>query len=263
MIPSVAGRVRESARELAVRTSMSESDLWKQLLLHLPRLSPGDLSDPSTIRLEAARLADKLLGRRRHYEHWATQPKLESLERFALAFRTCDPAIARDIHERYHYIGSYREGLAHLALYVDGQREVPMALATLSAMDIHQLESMSPAGNQRAESLVLSRLFVFDWAPKNTVSFLLARVNRWIMHNLPQVNTLLTYVNPNLGFSGASYLASNWEPFVQTEAHYSYLKEDYITQRKLMTLPPFVKQLVTRSLYRLQPLKLFRYVLRD
>ena len=45
---------------------------------------------------------------------------------------------------------------------------------------------------------------------------------------------LLTYVNPNLGFTGASYEASNWVYFAREEnTRYSYLDGYYVTDRVL------------------------------
>jgi hypothetical protein len=45
---------------------------------------------------------------------------------------------------------------------------------------------------------------------------------------------LLTYVNPNVGFSGASYKAANWLFFGrEIDTKYAYLNEDYITLRAI------------------------------
>jgi hypothetical protein len=45
---------------------------------------------------------------------------------------------------------------------------------------------------------------------------------------------LFTYVNPNLGFTGVSYRASNWS-LAGTEDNvvYHYINQDYVTDREL------------------------------
>jgi hypothetical protein len=137
-----------------------------------------------------------------------------------------------------------------------------MALATLSPMDIGNLEPLFPVEDSRKRCLVLSRLFAFDWAPRNTISFLLGQMSRWAASEAPEVDWLLTYLNPNLGFTGASYQASNWSLILEMAVRYAYLDDDYITFRALMAVPPERRQALRYSQYALQPLKLFRYGLR-
>jgi hypothetical protein len=81
---------------------------------------------------------------------------------------------------------------------------------------------------------VLSRVFAFDWVPSNTISFLLRRLVGRVRHANENVRVLLTYVNPNLGFTGASYRGSNWSKVaVETGTRYAYLDGDYVTDREL------------------------------
>jgi hypothetical protein len=73
---------------------------------------------------------------------------------------------------------------------------------------------------------------------------------------------LLTYLNPNLGFTGVSYGASNWTHFVEVPARYAYLAGNYVTYRNLTSLPAARRRDLGYSQYQLAPLKILRYQLR-
>jgi hypothetical protein len=50
----------------------------------------------------------------------------------------------------------------------------------------------------------------------------------------PDCRLLLTYVNPNFGFTGVSYRASNWIRIGEEHGtHYYYVDDVYITDREL------------------------------
>ena len=48
----------------------------------------------------------------------------------------------------------------------------------------------------------VSRVYSFDSAPFNAISFLLSRVRHHIRKTCPEVRLLSTAVDPNLGFTG-------------------------------------------------------------
>src|SRR5207302_1161359 len=74
----------------------------------------------------------------------------------------------------------------------------------------------------------------FPGAPRNTISRLLGFVGRAEAQRLG-TRQFLTYVNPNLGFSGTSYLASGWK-LVGDEpgTRYRYVDGRYLTDRELV-----------------------------
>jgi hypothetical protein len=152
-----------------------------------------ELEDLRVIEFEAERLAEKLVSLRQGFRCLKDQPKLSDLSKRDLVLRECSPESARILHERFHYIGSYHEGIAHLGLFVVGHEDFPMALASLAAMDIHLLDPLFTSSEDKRRALVLSRVFAFDWAPRNTISYLLGRVSRWVKMNLPDVLTLFTF----------------------------------------------------------------------
>ena len=54
-LEQVAGPLNAAIQNVAFATGISDRDLEKQLLLHLPRFSPAGLAEPGRIRLEAER----------------------------------------------------------------------------------------------------------------------------------------------------------------------------------------------------------------
>jgi hypothetical protein len=238
---------------------ISERDLYKQLLLHLPRLPWNELTDPQRISREAERLAEVLRKDRKGFESWAAQPKVLVLNKPDATVRPCEPEVAKEIHERFHYLRSYRPGRVHLALYLRSHPQAPAALASISSMDIKHLDWLFDSADEKEGVLVLTRLFAFDWAPPNSISYLLGQVSRWTKRNFPRVSSLLTYINPNLGFTGSSFLAASWRAFLEKRTTYWYLQDTYITNRRLHSLPVMALAQVTHSLYELEALKMLRY----
>ena len=84
------------------------------------------------------------------------------------------------------------------------------------------------------EVLDVSRVFAVESAPANSISTLLSRVRTWVRRNEPSIKLLTTAVDPNLGFTGASYRAANWKKWMTIKAR-PYLYEDgrYVTPRQL------------------------------
>jgi hypothetical protein len=81
----------------------------------------------------------------------------------------------------------------------------------------------------------------------------------------------VTYVNPNLGFTGSAYRAANWTVLAHEHGtHYSYIDNFYVTDRQLITQfgtadPALLrKQLGARFLQnrmRLNPLDVYAFAL--
>ncbi|HUI42273.1 MAG TPA: hypothetical protein VL523_09910 [Terriglobia bacterium] len=257
VLPRAEPLAGAAVKEYAAAAGASERDLRKQVLLHLPRFTPAEIERPDCVRAETERLGERLRARRLPYDDWAGHSRIERLETKSLRFGPVDDRVARVVHERFHYIGTFRAG-RHLGLFLPGSANVPLALLTLSPMDLTNLAEMFPSQDDRDRVRVLSRLFAFDYAPRNTMSYLMGQARKWLRAELPQVGTLLTYLNPNLEFTGASYQASNWRPLLEVPARYAYLHGDYITFRSLMGLAPLKRAAVRYSQYRLQPLKLLR-----
>src|SRR5260370_4549700 len=74
----------------------------------------------------------------------------------------------------------------------------------------HLVPSSIPPTMARG-SVVLSRLLALPGAPQNSLSRLIGGVFDWLRKHDRSVETVLTYNNPNLGFRGTIYRATNWQ----------------------------------------------------
>jgi hypothetical protein len=200
--------------------------LHLQALLHLPRIADQNGQVPT----EAAR--DETIGVARLVppdSEWGWPEESPAGE---WRVRPVDESVARPILERFHYLRSFRTNSRHFGLYRDGSG-YPVALASTSANDVKLLGSMATRnGIPVAQSRVVSRVFGFPAAPHNAISMLLGQVGRFEHRN--GIRMLLTYVNPNLGFNGGSYRASNWTlAGEEPGTAYDYVDGSYETGRAL------------------------------
>jgi hypothetical protein len=253
--------LRRSVEDCAESFEIDRRDIRKQVLLHLPRFGADELQSANTVENETLRLATKLYHLRKGYTDWAKRPPLQILDRRTVEARPCDGGIAQEIYQRFHYIGSCRDAVFNIGLFAQQYPDVPFAVAALSAMDISQLRALAP-NYANDSALVLSRVFAFAWAPKNSISFLLGAVHAWVRRSTPEIHHLVTYLNPNLEFTGSSYYAANWHPLLRTPLRYFYLNDNYITYRTFLTLDSRTQSSVTSSCYELEPLQILCYRVR-
>jgi hypothetical protein len=156
----------------------------------------------------------------------------------------------------FHYVHSYRDGL-HFGLVLPEAEFPPAAVLTLSPLDVPHLQALLPAYSERTTALVVSRLFAFNWAPHNSISYLVGLVRHWLLHHEPDVTTLFTYINPNLGFNAASWRACNWQRIGHKSLRYRYLNGNYLSAREHTMLVPELSRRVEFARYRLQPLEIW------
>jgi hypothetical protein len=188
--------------------------------------------------------------------------------------RSVEPQTAEIVHRACHYLGSFRGDSIHLGLYSDtdtGQHANLVSLVTLSNLDLPHVIPALPPGMKRDQVLVLSRLYSFPWGPRNTISYTLGRVFSWIREHKPDVRILLTYLDPNLGFQGTVYRATNWVLFGREKKNrYLYLDGNYVTDRRMIRdygtadltkLEPLLGNRITSSQQPLRPLEIYSYFL--
>jgi hypothetical protein len=210
-------------RALAVRT-----------LLHLPRLARSDGSVAvRPVEAELRRQAGRLLGDVR-----AVQPAapLAFAPLSALNFGPVAPGQAQLVFSRLHYLRSWRPGSLNFGL-LHPATGFPVALCSLSRYDWHMAtcEIQAFAGMSKEQEIWdVSRVYCCDEAPQNVISFLLARVRDELRRSRPSVALLATRVDPNLGFTGASYRAANWQIAARMPRRpYLYLDGWYVSPRQL------------------------------
>ena len=56
----------------------------------------------------------------------------------------------------------------------------------------------------------LSRLFSFDWCPKNIESYCIGQSIKYIKNNYPKIKYLISFADGNWGHHGYIYQATNW-----------------------------------------------------
>jgi len=258
--------LRSIAELAADQHDVSAHEVFVRLLLYLPRSADGDgrvVAELARRRAEhvAARYAERISPFTD-----CRRPPREFVRARDLRFGEVPEASARPILERFHYLESFRPESSHFGGFADGRLAAQL---TVSRLDLTTIAEQLPPGVSRDEVAVLARVFAFDWAPRNALSFLIARLVRRLRDAAQPPRLLLTYLNPNLGFSGSSYRAANWSLWA-TEAgtRYAYLDAEYITDRALAarfgtaSAERLSAQLGSRirfSRMRLAPLRIYAY----
>lgn len=249
-------------------------DLLRQVLLHLHRFSINEFTEPSLIDNEIKRQADKLIAVKENPSCMFMSSGQASVDLHHSRLDIVDPSTAQFIHQVHHYLGSFRGDGIHLGLYSNEQvnhRPRLMSIVSLSPFDLSHIADALPLGLRQEQVLVLSRLFAFDWCPHNTISYSLGRVFEWLRERLPHIKMLLTYLNPNLGFTGTVYKATNWVLFGrESKRRYLYLDSNYVTDRHMIRaygtadlerLRVLLGDRVLSSVLPLRPLEVYAYFL--
>jgi hypothetical protein len=201
--------------------------LHLQALLQLPRLA----DEEGVVPVELARsLVSELAAELPPTSAWVVagaQPSPRSL-----LFSQFSMAEVLNAMRSFHYLRSPRmDGRAYGVSTGAGDL---VAFCVSSPLDVPHLKTLLARREQPAgpEARVISRVFAFTGAPPNTLSYLLAKAAR--CERGYGVNQLLTYVNPNLGFTGTSYSASGWRLLGEEPGTlYHYLDARYVTDRAL------------------------------
>jgi hypothetical protein len=200
--------------------------LLLQALLQLPRIadSRGAVS-VSAAQSAMKEFADELPAA----EAWLVRDVPTSPR--DLAFRGVHDDVARDVMERFHYLRSARpDGRAYGLHTLAGNL---VALAVTSPLDVPRIKEMlREAGRSVEGARVVSRVFAFEGSPRNAISFLLSKVLH--AERSTGASDLVTYVNPNMGFTGSSYRGSGWNLLGdEPGTTYRYVDRRYITDRRL------------------------------
>ncbi len=152
-----------------------------------------------------------------------------------LRFQRIEEAQAQPILTHLHYLGGARPGSSYFSL-VDPVQGRPIALCSVSEFRwtrvASQLHRQFLISQERV--LDISRVYAVDSAPPNSISTLLSQVRSWVRRNETSVELLTTAVDCNLGFTGASYRAANWQAWITIKARpYLYENHRHVTPRQL------------------------------
>jgi hypothetical protein len=222
MVSETARRLGVEPRTLAVRT-----------LLHLPRVA----SYEGWVKRSQAQRELRISADRLHGDARAARTHLP-VKRFSLpelTFEVIDRSRALPILASLHYLRSARPDSVYFAL-VDPIDRLPVSLCSVSPLEWKcvgsQLWTRFAIRPERVWDV--TRVYSADTAPANAISSLLSRVRAYFRRNVPSADLLVTAVDPNLGFTGGSYRAANWQQWMTVTARpYLYEYGRYVTPRQL------------------------------
>ncbi|WP_433022550.1 hypothetical protein [Kribbella sp. CA-294648] len=221
-------------KEAARRRGVEPRALAVRALLHLPRVAGfGGRLTRRQVGAEIARSADELLSDQAKVERLVPAGVFELQDlRFVADYSGAD---AEAVFTHLHYLRNARPGALNYAL-VDPVYGQPISLCSVSPLEWRRV------GRQIATQFKvpmagvwdISRVYSFDVAPPNAISYLLARVRSDMRRRRSDVQLLTTAVDPNLGFTGSSYLAANWQRWMTIKARpYMYYRNRYVSPRQL------------------------------
>jgi hypothetical protein len=234
------------------------------LRLHALRLSEAGEAEA---RSELTRVAENF---RLKLAEW---PEFGAVEDSALdssPMRMVDSSVAARYHADLHYLTSARPEGVHLGLFA-ADRDLPFTLLSFVAFDLDHLRPHLPDGTLPEQVLVLARQVTVGTTPANAWSFAFGRACRWLRRNRPEVRLLITYLDVNLGFRGASYRAANWRAVAdEPKGRYVFVDGTPITNRELVQrfgtarfddLVTILGSRITRTAVPLRPLSVLGYAL--
>jgi hypothetical protein len=216
----------------AARCNVDEGALRVRALLHLPRVATC-VGWVTTSRIE------------RELWHCARQLRKDASQAEAIVpkgvyalndlkfIEDFDPLVAGKLISSMHYLGSARAGSRYFAL-VDPVHGRPVTVGGVAPLEWKRVSNWAKDQFRVSPEKIwdVVRVFSCPSAPPNAVSFLLARMRNSLAHG--PVDLLLTAVDPNLGFTGASYRAANWRRCLTIAPRpYLYLDRRYISPRQI------------------------------
>jgi hypothetical protein len=200
--------------------------LHLQALLQLPRIANADgFALVQAIESLLADLAQEMPQK----EEWVVRDSGDSPR--LLRFHKIDSDTVHDVLQRFHYLRSPRlDGRAYGLSTSAGHL---VALCVSSPLDVDGLRQLLVSRGRPAESArVVSRVFAFEGAPTNLISHMLSKTAT--EERRLGATDFVTYVNPNMGFTGASYRASSWQLLgIEAGTRYRYVDGRYTTDREL------------------------------
>jgi hypothetical protein len=212
---------------------VDQRDLRVRALLQLPRVaSATGLVTTGQIEGELKYGARQLAKDMDAATSWVPQEKFALHE---LRFTdSVDAVAAGKIFDHLHYLRNVRPGCEYFAL-VDPEQGLPVTICAVAPLEWKRVASWVRAQFDVPPARVrdVARVFSCSTAPANAVSYLLARV-RASLARRGAADLLTTAVDPNLGFTGASYRAANWQRWISIQPRpYLYLDRRYVSPRQL------------------------------
>lgn len=248
-------------------------DLVRQCYLNVGRYKAHELS-PELIKREIRNVGEAIYLRRQGLPNEISNSLSPHILLKSSKVRIVNESLAHLIQQTHHYLGSPRTNSLHLGLFApssDLRGENLLAIGTFSEFDLTHMSNLIPTGIENEQVLVLSRFYAFNGCPPNTPSFALSRMLDWLQSSDSTLKMILSYLNPNLGFKGTIYRASNWHLIgLERKERYLYLDDNYVTDRymidsfgtaKFRLLKSILGNRLKQSNFTLLPLEVYGYTL--
>jgi hypothetical protein len=222
MTSEVARQEGVDARALRIRT-----------LLHLPRIA--GFSGLMPCRLVKAELGWVARQLGRDVRSTAGLVSTDAFELRDLRFASIPASVAAPIVGSRHYLRSVRPDSQYFAL-LDPMCRQPISICSVSPLQWRRVAGQinTQFGIPGEHIWDVSRVYSCDSAPANSISYLLGRVRTALRQSGLGVELLTTAVDTNLGFTGVSYRAANWQQWITIQSRpYLYHNRSYASPRQL------------------------------
>jgi hypothetical protein len=140
-------------------------------------------------------------------DHSADDVRSEFIDPKRSRLATVPYRTAVEVIETNHYL--HRQGApsgVYLGLFVDEELAGVLTYGTLIKKNAAAICGPDWAGN----AYELNRLWVADWAGRNSESWFIAQSFKWLKANRPERLILLSYADSAAGHVGTIYQATNW-----------------------------------------------------
>jgi len=135
-----------------------------------------------------------------------TDPEMPILDRSRCSTRPISQRTAARMVERFHYAHRVPSIIAAVGMYVD---DVLAGCVTYGNIPADNATAICGSGFAAAV-LELNRLYIHDWAGRNSESWLIGQSFRWLAERRPEYQVLISYADSAHGHRGCIYQATNW-----------------------------------------------------
>lgn len=133
-------------------------------------------------------------------------PHMETFDPSRCMVRPVNYETVRIVLADVHYIGRPGATSISLGVYAD---HMLGGVITFGTIPKNNAESI--CGPVHADGVMeLTRLALYDWLPRNSESWFIARSFDWLMANRPDIAVLVSYADSSVGHAGTIYQATNW-----------------------------------------------------
>lgn len=156
--------------------------------------------------------------------------------RIAVELKGVNRTYGQLIQSKLHYIKAYRSDTVYeYGLFREGE-EFPFAYAAYSTPDRNYQTLGLPVQFNNRQILYLNRVFNLNNAPQNSTSILLGHSQKIIYNLLPNLQAIITSINPNLLFTAASFRGANFYPYAKFPFLPQYYQGRYVTRKSILAL---------------------------